>query len=579
MLQIISGKFFTGNDRYVHDGKGITFTNYSWVQPIKTCVATLEPVDTSGSVASYVIGYTNQIEKQEGSFALVRTGDSDVVEQFELLCTFGLRAFFHQDRSNVAVNCRDKPLSSGDKHVPNLFVPRFFTPQLRGTSGEAEGFVALVDKVIALRRSVYLSVMACLRNFAHALQLVGHNIDLSYTLLVYSLESLSQEFDAYEPIWSDYRDEIRIPLEHILDGVPPDIAESIRATLLRNSNLKLQRRFTDFVASHVKDTFFAQDAPRGNNVLRKSELSIALRNAYNTRSQYVHQLVPIQEQLKVPQLAKGDVFRWDNSPYLNIAGLVRLSHHVIMEFIRSQDRVEREEIAWRDQLPGVVRLKMAPQYWIWKHEEFKPEEATAKLSGFLSQFETVMLTDTSLTDIRPLLEKYKPLLPNVKKRVKVQMLATIFLWNQVISPDDRMPNWEKTIEQYQKVLNECSIETMLIWLLTKQDWPWVPEDCAEYWGAYDARRFRKGGLSIPPLMELSLMAWIANAHKLKGQDQEHSMWMRAAVLDAAGRPDVQALLREAIESGVKLQYKEICDAAKEHIVQPSRPADADKPRG
>jgi hypothetical protein len=64
MLQIISGKFFDSDDRYAYDAKGIVFGNYSWRHPIQTCVATLEPVDTYASVASYVISYVNQIEKR-----------------------------------------------------------------------------------------------------------------------------------------------------------------------------------------------------------------------------------------------------------------------------------------------------------------------------------------------------------------------------------------------------------------------------------------------------------------------------------------------------------------------------------
>lgn len=63
MLQIISGKFFKSADRYVDEAKGITYSNYSWIAPIETCVATLEPVDTYRSVSSYVISYVNQIEK------------------------------------------------------------------------------------------------------------------------------------------------------------------------------------------------------------------------------------------------------------------------------------------------------------------------------------------------------------------------------------------------------------------------------------------------------------------------------------------------------------------------------------
>src|SRR5690348_16632574 len=61
MLQIITGKFFASSDRLVHDGLGIAYSNLRTYQPIKTCIASLEPADFSGS---YVIKYVNQIEKE-----------------------------------------------------------------------------------------------------------------------------------------------------------------------------------------------------------------------------------------------------------------------------------------------------------------------------------------------------------------------------------------------------------------------------------------------------------------------------------------------------------------------------------
>jgi hypothetical protein len=60
MLQIISGKFFTRPDRISAAGKGILFSNYAWVQPIVTRVATLEPVDAYGAVSGYVVSNKNR---------------------------------------------------------------------------------------------------------------------------------------------------------------------------------------------------------------------------------------------------------------------------------------------------------------------------------------------------------------------------------------------------------------------------------------------------------------------------------------------------------------------------------------
>ncbi len=123
MLQIISGKFFNDGERHTYDGKGITYSNYSWVDSIKTCIATLEPIDISSQISPYVISYVEQIEKGE---VLVKTSGSEIVQQFQLLCMFGLKAFFDIDRTKVEINCRVNPISSGDYYLPSRFVPRFF---------------------------------------------------------------------------------------------------------------------------------------------------------------------------------------------------------------------------------------------------------------------------------------------------------------------------------------------------------------------------------------------------------------------------------------------------------------------
>src|SRR5579872_6765317 len=117
MLQIISGKFFKTDDRHHHDGKGILFSNYSWIRPIKTSVATLESLDPyKSAVISHVVTYLNQIEKvaPPGKDVLIRTGDYEIVDQFQLLCTFGLKAFFHPDKTAVAVSCRAQRSSGAD---------------------------------------------------------------------------------------------------------------------------------------------------------------------------------------------------------------------------------------------------------------------------------------------------------------------------------------------------------------------------------------------------------------------------------------------------------------------------------
>lgn len=557
MLQIISGKFFKSDDRYIHEAKGITYSNYSWSQPIKTCIATLEPVDTYRSVSSYVINYINQIEKEEKEhkgLTLVRIGDSEIIQQFQLLCILGLKAFFDIDRNNVEINCRKVPKSSSDRYLPSKFVSRFFEYQINGKINEIEAFVEFVDKVIGLPREKYLVVINCLKNFSQSLQVLNYNLDLAYSMLVYCLESLSQSFDEFEPSWVDYDTEIRNKLEPCFCKIDTDVTDKIRKILLESKESRLQKRFIDFIDNYTSNSFFTNEAANIKKALRKSELRQVLRNAYFMRSKYVHVLKPILEQLKIPAIAEGDIFYWRNEPYLTFGGLVRLAYHVIYNFIQRQEYLEIEDYDWRRDLPGVITMEVAPQYWISQSKRFKPSQATKKFSGFLLHLQETMLSKGSSVKLGDLLEKYESLIPTAKKEDKIPMLAMYYLYNSYVVQKARRPNYEKFLEQYKGIFNECSIEIMIVYILSNQKWPWDIEKCVSHYNKYRENRFSKNALSIPILIELCLILEIANMYLRTGEINKYNEWLDIACLEASGKPEHQELINECKSKGIKANY-------------------------
>lgn len=536
MLQIISGKFFESDDRYIHDGKGILFSNYSWVQPIETCIATLEPVDTYASVSSYVVSYKNQIEKEAppAKNILVRTGDSEIVEQFMTICSFFLKAFFHQDRNVVAVACRDQKFNSSDYCIPSQFVPRIFSRQIRGTVEEAESLSEFVNNVIGLKRENYNSVLTSMRSFTDAMQVVGTNIDLSYSLLIYSLEALAQRTDSYSPIWEDYPLEVKDNLDEIFTRLDKESVSDIKNALLKSSNLKATKRFLSFVKCHINNEFFISEAPPGFSTVRKSEFDRALRNAYTIRSKFAHRLQPIQEQLRHPNIANGDVVRFSDKPYLSASGLVRIAQHVIKNYVKSSEKVESESINWRQELPGIMRMEMAPQYWLWKHEGLRAEHATSKLSGFLSQLENVISGSGPITDLRELLAKYEKLIGQSASPYGLQMLTTYVLYNGFVGEEHKCKNYYSVFNKYKEKLDICTIETMLAWLLMGQLWPWSVEECAKCWSQYQSKSHRKMSIKVPPIMNVGIMTEIAALYLKTGNESEYYRFMKLSMLESAG---------------------------------------------
>ncbi len=551
MLQIISGKFFSSGPLHIFKAKGITYANFSWVAPIETCVATLEPVEiASCGITPYVISYTNQIEKEKGDrqASLVRIGDAEIMQQFECIATFGLGCLFDNDRWELEFACRSQPKDSSDAFVPQHFVPRFFSRSNMGKKEEVERFVTLVKKLIGLPRKKYLAVVTSLETLRHSLLVLSHNIDMAYSLLVYCLESLSQEFDDFQPVWEDYDETVRRQLNSVLAEIEAVKAQQIRSTLISAAQLRLQKRFTEFIAAHISETFFTDEANGCQDAIRPSELRRALRNAYYIRSKYVHLLKSIPGHLRMLRLPDSDVFRWGAEPHLTFSGLLRVARHAISQFIERGECVEREGYDWRRDLPGIITLKMDPQYWIWRTDDFQPKYAHQRLSGFLAMYQDYLTDNKGVTDLTDIMGKYEQLLPMAKKDDKAAMLALYALFNGLATEAKRSPRYEQTMKQHGSLLDECRIETVVTRILSGQSLPWSVENVAETLEEHRNRRFAKTSIQIPVLIEISLTAWIANENLNRGNTVEYDRWSKIAFLEAAGMEDVQDHIKDRMAS-------------------------------
>lgn len=546
MLQIITGKFFKKDvPLRTYDGKGITYSNYSWMEPIKTSVATLEPVEIySTSVSSFVISYVNKIEKMEGPGSIVRIGDYEIVHQFELLSFFGLKSFFSNDRPTVEINCRDQPKTFGDQFLPSKFVYRFFQSNISGSMDEIQYFMTFVDKVVGLPRKEYSAFINCLENFYNALQVLNYNIDLSYSMLVFCLESLSQNFENFEPTWDDYDPKIRTKLNDYFFQIEPEVANGIQKVLVESQNLKLQKRFVDFCEKYISDSYFFKEAKGVRNATRKSQLNRALKNAYSTRSLYAHQLKPIREQLKIPYIAEADIFVWEKEPYFTFNGLVRLTHHILTNFVHIQNNLDTEEFAWKYDLPGIVEGEVAPQYWVHISENFEPAMAIKRLSGFLEILQSGIIENQPIPNLNELLEKYECLIPTSKVDNRIPMLALYYLYNYFIEEKDRITNYSRFTQKYSTDFQCCCIEMMVVSSFEDENWPWELEKCVSVYREYDKKRFSKNNLKIPLFIEIRIILKIANAYLYRKMIEEYEEWMDIAFFELAGRDDIQILIND-----------------------------------
>ena len=566
MLQIISGKFFRGEDRYKTDQKGILYSNFSWVSPIVTCVGTLEPVDYFTAVSGFVFSYTNQMEKlgDPKPGTLIRTGEREIVSQFALLAGFALNAYFGADRANVMFNCRSRAISSHEKYVPSQFVDEIFSER-HGTVDDRERLIAFVAKAIAMPREQYVALVDVLEALQRAYQAINDDLDLAYSMVVYCLESLAQRFDKYVPKWSDYDERARSKIDKVLGEMDSDAAERVRRVLADGAHLKARARFIHLARAYLSDDFFTTKAGARKRPLRPSELERALTNAYDLRSGYVHELRSIQEQLHQATIADGDVFEWEREPYLTFRGLVNLTREVIRNFVERAPVLEKEQVDWRSDLPGTVRLQMAPQYWVWQHEHIEALSKSDRIADVKMRYfgllqlvvDVATMVDSKLVDMRKVAALYERLMDRCGKVERPALLATYALFNALMPPVDRSPKWDKLVPLLERELAARTIESMSLDVSLGDELDGELGECVEAYEAFANTRFSRMTLQLPRLVELKILAGIANKAATERNLEIQERFLDLGIGEAAGHVQIQAALLAARAARMPVDLKAI----------------------
>ncbi len=546
MLQIITGRFFSNGKVNEKDLDAVLYSNFSWIQPIGTTVAELRPADAIGPrISPFVLHYTVRYEQFPGDILVMPSG-GEAVEQFRLLASLWFQAFFHSDRYHVEILCRQERRNATEGGVPANFVDTFFGPR-HGKASEVDAFAPFIDKVLAMPRKSFRLVVSCLGAFFDALESIDTNRDLAYSMFVYALEALAQSSDGFVPTWQDFPQNVRVRLDKQLAHLDHDRTEAIKSILLDNPHLKLKTRFIEFISDHIEDCFFVSEAITRTAALRKNELLRALGNLYDTRSGYVHSLRPIQQHLGLPHWgSQADVFHWDNEPYLTFSGIVRLARHVFLQFIERQPSLAGEEYAsWRGELPGIVFARLAPHLWIGRVDNLQPSHAVDRFNGFLSHL-AARLSEFPLTlvDLRPLVEHIERIVPQAGAQDRKVWVCLYGLFHCIVPEELRRPQYKAFVARYEDDADECSIAILAAYVIIGAPFKWPVGKCEAVYAEYLRRKFRANAINLPGIVEVAVMAEIANLHLRGGSIEDFQKWANEAIVNAAGGEAVQAYLKE-----------------------------------
>lgn len=537
MLQIISGKFFSSNDLEINHGKGVLFSNVGWVCKIKTVVGDLEPIITQDRVATYVFNYVNRIERDG---FLARIGDSEILEQFKIICSFAFNAYFSRTREHVLSICNQNRSAESNGILPAEVLPDVVKFNRRLTLAETEFLINLVEEIIGLERNNYQKIISSIRTVQNSIEVLNYNFEMAYSLLVYCLESLAGTIGNIRAVWNDIDQKIRHQLGSVFKDISSSNVSEIKRILVESQHPKAQQSFITFIENNIDESFFTSGTINIQNPIPFSQLKQSLLNAYNIRSRFVHGLDSVPMQLKITQMSKMDSLIVFGQPYLTFSGMFRLVRHVIINVIHKLPKVKHEKYNWRSNLPGVLHAELSPEFWIWQHENFTAEQTLPRLNAFIEQLQI-----GKINDLTNLMNKVLEIYPTSQKKYKQFLYYFFILYNFSVIKEQRIPNWEKFYDNhFVEHFKDLSIFSMLLECFSLGCNKVSIYHKIKCYINYSRSKYKqnRSSLVLPSGFEALILCNIANSARDMWTSSEYCWCLNTAISELPSYPKIQGYI-------------------------------------
>lgn len=548
MLPISAGRFFRpGVEINERLQRRAVYTNVWFLDPtpvdlpLGTIIGSTERAD----VSTVMLEAVDRLEAQRWDGTdefVVATGGDELIDDIAYVTTFILNRTFSRNHDLVHRLVPAEGLPSRRHTAASLF-PRLFEPAQVIQEPEWDALRAFMTDLLALHREDFARVMRVIRNTVDATRTAIDDPTGAYTDIVAALESLGDDSLTSSTTWDRYDPRKRKIIDAALKGVDADVAKRVRNAVLEADKAGLKRRFVASTLSRVTPAYYRDEAVKTVRPPRAAELERMLGIAYNIRSRRSHVLQDLGAEAWVFTDGAETTFEANFTRILTLAGLWRLTRHVVRGFVADAPTTQPEPWDYRGALPGQVQMQLAPQYWIGQSDGFDVKNAPLWFNGVAEALISWLSGDNkdgfNLTGVIEKIEQLVPQLPDGEP--KTTMVAIHVLWHEWLRPEDHHNSAAEFIEHYASCLDLPTPVAFTVGVLSNRRPPaWTPDDWATMASSRHTAR-RKGKESpLPATIDAFIQLEAAGQLEVAGRHDEAVIFAANAVEESPGNADLMA---------------------------------------
>ncbi|MBW4862960.1 MAG: hypothetical protein KZY55_06610 [Paeniclostridium sp.] len=570
MLQVISGKFFkTSKDEDLHitPRTYIVYSNVLITETINTNIFSIEPIYTRKTINTYLVKYSNKIEKQKDSeFQLNAIGDNEIINDIMACMSLFFMGIFTTDKDYLANLIIESDEKIGRIESPKKLASYIFDKDKFNSETEEKiiEFDRFINKIVSLSRSDYKKIIEVIRQFYKVVLLVNVNLDLAYSTLVAGIESLATKYDSYETDWQDIDSNFRKDMEQILPRLSEEDSNLIKQAIINNTHSKLKQRYCKYCDYMIKDDYFIEYIINKNNSAKKTELLHAIKIAYDLRSKYVHTFKKIGDEISI--FSAREICYIKGIPHITLNGLIRLFRYITLKTIHNLEDLDSEQFNYFEELPQSILLtvdNMSPELWLWNEKNYTLELSLKYLNGLILHICSVYIgQENAFLDLKKVCDRIESLLKGLNGNTdnKKNLIMFYLIYNELLknlNQEYTSKNYENILNKNRALLEEIDIKSLAYNMLFEEENKIDIKEIENIYNKYNKDKYKKNKIQLPRLLETNILVELLNGCIDKNDSKKYEYYLSKLIGENPGNEYIINKIKSYYENGTMEKIHEI----------------------